>query len=73
MATYIGWIVNETPKAYLIASDGPNRTGTDKAEWIPKSEITYLFKDPPPQPPLRRRIEFTIPEWLARKHAFEEK
>lgn len=66
MAEITKWYLDEdreTAKAYRIIKFENNRE--QRAEWIPKSEVTYLRKYPRDSKGVE--IVFTVPDWLAEK------
>lgn len=54
----------ETPAAIQVAyrPDPRDERGTG-VEWLPRSLIGYLRKDPAAQPGHRQPVTFTLPEW----------
>lgn len=54
--------IDETPKAILVESEG-------RRAWVPRSQITYLFKFPRTQAGQEMKIK--IPAWLADEKGFK--
>lgn len=61
--------ISGTDKAMLVSMLPKSRDPSPEGVWVPRSQIEHVTRHPE-EPGEWRKIEITIPEWLAEKKGF---